>query len=173
MLKGPLLMKHIIAGSALLFAVGAADANVINIGDLNALGNVGYGSVVTHGTGTFSDVYSFSLSSASDVYFDASNFVVSLPGRTWNSQGLTLTLKNASSAILASGLNMGPLHENPGSYSVTVSGQGIGSAGGKYVFDVVAFRVVSEPGIGAIMLTGLAMIGVMSYRRRKYPIELT
>ncbi|MES1980880.1 MAG: FxDxF family PEP-CTERM protein [Pseudomonadota bacterium] len=163
-----LIIKRLIVGLPLLLSMGVVNANVVNIGDLNTYGNVGYGTVVTHGTGAFSDVYNFSLSSASDLYSDASNMVLSLPGSSWNIQGLAMTLKNASNAVLASGLNMGPLYENPGLYSLTVTGTGTGSAGGKYAFDAIAVHAVPEPGIWAIMLSGLAMIGVMSRRRHKY-----
>src|SRR3569832_269051 len=100
-----LIMKRLIAGLSLLLSISVANANIVNIGDLNAYGNVVYGTVVTHGKGSFSDVYNFSLSSTSDLNSDASNFVLSLPGSSWNILGLALTLKNASNAVLASGLN--------------------------------------------------------------------
>ena len=163
--------QSMIAGLALLFSMGMANATTTNLSDLTSYGDAGYSSpVITHlGVSSFTDIYNFTLPTLSDVGAGVANISFSVGSKSYNIPNLTLTLKDGFNNIgttLSSGATFGGLTLGGGSYSFMVAGTPVGT-GGKYVFNAVA-APVPEPQTWAMMLGGLGLIGFMSFRRRKY-----
>ncbi|MES1980881.1 MAG: FxDxF family PEP-CTERM protein [Pseudomonadota bacterium] len=160
-------LKHIIICSALLFSMATANASTISIGDLTSYGVDGYSALPSKGTGSFSDVYNFTVPSLSGVGAAVTNLS---HGSLWNIQDLSLTLKNSSNVVLATGTFSDGSYSlsqtlAQGGYSFTVAGIGSGSFGGKYAINAIA-APVPEPSAWAMMLGGLGLVGFMAYRRR-------
>jgi hypothetical protein len=160
-------LKHAIVCSALLLSIGTANASTTSIGDLTSYGMDGYSALPSNGVGSFSDIYNFTVKSLSGV----GAAVASLNhGSLWNTQGLSLTLRDSSNVILATGtLTNGSYSLSEtlarGGYSFTVAGNGSGLFGGKYAINAIA-APVPEPATWAMMLAGIGLIGFMAYRRR-------
>jgi hypothetical protein len=166
-------LKRAIVGLALLFSMGMANATaptVTNMHDLTSYGSAGYPAYVSLGknSGSFSDVYNFSIPSLSDVTGDVANLYVSHGGI----DHLSLTLQGGPNSIfyqnLPTGRNDALIEQflGYGNYSFTVAGNAA-IQGGKYFFNATALPV-PEPSTWAMMLGGLGLIGFMSYRRRQY-----
>lgn len=161
-------LKRAIVGLALLFSMGMAKATTTNLSDLTLYGADGYSAFVTVGTGSFTDTYNFSLPSISYVGASVSNLYIKLGNKTRDINNSFLTLRDASSTVLSSGpafVDASSLAS--GIYSFTVTGNAVGTQGGKYAFNAVAVPV-PEPSSWAMMLGGFGLIGFMSYRRRQY-----
>lgn len=158
-------LKRAIVGSALLFSMGMASAETIDLSD----GKV-HTQFVTHTAGLFTDTFNFSILSASNVGSSVSNVALSIYGMTlldidptsWN-----LKLSDSLGKTLSIGSTFAGKTLNSGTYTFEVTGKTIGLLGGSYAYAAVA-APVPEPSTWAMMLGGFGLIGFMSYRRRQY-----
>lgn len=136
---------------------------------------------VTHAAGSFSDIFTFSLTAASDTISSA--VALLLPGLGGGSSSYeidngTLTLFSDPDSDGAAGVNVqlgsttfgdanGGLSYNgaaAGSYFWAVSGDAVGTQGGVYLYSANT-APVPEPETYAMMLAGLGMIGFIGRRR--------
>ena len=158
-------IERAIVGLALLFSMGMANATTTSLGDLTLYGDAGYtATVVVPGKLTFTDIYTFSIPSLSNVTGDL--FSLTRPSK-YNIHNLNLTLMDSANNVLQQDPTSIAQLLSTGAYSFTVTGNTVGNKGGIYIFNASA-ALVPEPSTWAMMLGGLGLIGFMSYRRRQY-----
>lgn len=172
-------LHHALTFAALACAgVGASAATTTDWGALGPTADVAY--VTYHAPGAIDDVYSFSLSSVSDVDAYAEEFEarsVSMPDATFTlfsgtfgSPGATvvgspLTFSNTATETVYSSLATGAYF-----FEITGSAALDGAA---YDFEASANTPgggasdAPEPASAALMLAGLGMMGFISGRRRR------
>lgn len=178
-------MKHAVLALALIGAFGSAQAATISLTgsdfpvDLGSNPTDANAYSVTHDTGSFNDIFTFSLSQLSDTV--ASAVSIFLPGinggpASFDITNGTLSLfsdpdgdgaggVNTQIASVAFGSSNGTLAVNnvaAGSYFWSVAGDATGTNGGVYLF---AANTVPEPGTYAMMLAGLGLLGFIAKRR--------
>lgn len=180
-----LIMKQTLIAIALAGAVGSAQAATVSLSggsfpyDLGVDPTDANAYSVTHEVGSFSDIFTFSLtSSASDTISSA--VALLLPdfegGSSYEVTNGSLTLFSDPDSDGAGGVNVqlgttgfgstnGVLTYDgaaAGSYFWAVAGDAVGSQGGIYQF---AANTVPEPETYALMLAGLGLIGFIGRRR--------
>jgi hypothetical protein len=137
---------------------------------------------VTHEVESFFDVFTFSLTTASDTISSA--VALLFPGL--NGDGSSYEINNGTLSLFsdpdgdgAAGANVqlasttfgdstGVLTFNnaaTGSYYWAVAGDAVGSNGGVYLYSANTAAVVPEPETYAMMLAGLGLIGFIGRRR--------
>ena len=155
------------AFAAAALAASSVSAFAVGPGPLGTIDNlpITVGNIVAQGI--FQDVYSFTLANPGML----SGTVVATNASGYNILGLTVTLQNASFALVgtdntpATGFAFNNLAA--GSYALNVLGYASGSQGGLYLGDVTATTApVPEPQTYALMLAGLAAVGFAVSRRR-------
>lgn len=181
-------MKKALLAIALASAVSSAQAATVSLtgGDfpydlgVNPTDNNIYS--VTHDVESFFDVFTFSLTSASDTISSAVSLLFPGLGDVGSSYEInngTLSLfsdpdgdgaagVNAQLATANFGDSTGVLAYNnaaAGSYYWAVAGDAVGSNGGVYLYAANTAAVVPEPETYAMMLAGLGLIGFIGRRR--------
>lgn len=180
-------MKQTLIAIALASAVTSAQAATINLNGASFPYNLGADPTdaniysVTHAVGSFTDVFTFTLTAASDTISSA--VALLLPGLTggpsYAIDNGTLTLFSDPGNDGAAGVNValanttygsstGILAYNnaaAGSYFWAVSGDAVGSQGGVYLYAANTAAAVPEPETYAMMLAGLGLIGFIGRRR--------
>lgn len=160
-------LKRAIVGLALLFSMGMANATTYNMGTLTTSG-YSNSPAATTGPKSISDIYTFFLSSSSEVIasvFDLSKHPFKITNLD-KIKNLDLTFMGSPSSP--------PFHTafdqflSSGSYSFTVTGGVKKNKVGQYLFSATLGSPIPEPSTWAMMLGGLGLIGFMSFRRRKY-----
>ena len=160
-------MKKSLAVAVLASLVGVS-AHAVGPGNLGTIDNmpITLGNVVA--PGMFQDVYSFSIADPGDL----SGNVVAINFGPYNIFGLTVTLQDATFALIGTdstpvdGFTFAGLAA--GNYALNVLGYATGSGGGFYGGGMTAQTApVPEPETYALMLAGLAAIGFMTSRRRQ------
>ena len=154
----------------------AATGYTTNYGtiDLSALGDQGYSldAYFTKGT-TFTDHFAFLIDSSTP---SATGWLTATFGKNYNFAGFSgsLTYKDtAGTAVWTQTFSMDKMlpqiYEeallSAGTYELTLTGTATGTSGGEYHLFASAVPV-PEPGEWAMMLAGVAMMGVMVRRRR-------
>lgn len=137
---------------------------------------------VTHDVESFFDVFTFSLTSASDTISSAVSLLFPGLGDSASSYEInngTLSLFSDPDGDGAAGFNTeiatasfgdstGVLAYNnaaAGSYYWAVAGDAVGSSGGVYLYAANTAAVVPEPETYAMMLAGLGLLGFVGRRR--------
>jgi hypothetical protein len=171
-------MKIRIAMSAIALAAaccGTAQANnyVENIGTLPILPAAPYSHVFTHDPGSFFDTINFDIA-ASDLLSSANPLNLSLNAmNVFHITNLSYTVwdnvhpnETVSYGTFSGNNSTALLHLTaPGFYHVDISGAADGIGGGAY--GVALVTAVPEPASYAMLLGGLACIGLMGRRLRK------
>lgn len=118
--------------------------------------------------GIFQDIYSFTIANPGTL----SGNVTAANSAVYNILGLTVTLQDASFAVVGSdnspstGFSFGSLAA--GSYALNVLGYATGANGGSYNGSFMAQTApVPEPEILAMMMAGLAALGFMAKRKQQ------
>ena len=163
--------------SAVCAFSGQAMAVTTSLGPLSTPSSFGFYD--TELTGAFTDNYVFSVGGSS---FSSSVTSATL-GSWFNINGLTATLiqtaayGNTSGTILAAGSSAGtipgivdvsliaPVNLTAGSYDLQISGTATGSLGGTYGGNL-NLSPVPEPTEGALLLSGMGLLGFIAARRR-------
>jgi hypothetical protein len=116
---------------------------------------------------TFNDVFTFKLTSPETlVTLD----LISDPkgnGKSFSSLSLSLTEDKPTSTTLLQPSQANSYQFNnlgPGKYTVDISGVTSGKGGGMYSFSAIA-APVPEPSEGALLLSGVGMLGFIAARR--------
>lgn len=181
-------MKKTLLAIALASTVGTVQAATISLSggdfpyDLGVDPTDDNAYSVTHDVSSFYDVFTFSLSTASDTISSAVSLL--LPGLGGNPSSYeidngTLTLfsdpdgdgalgANVQIASTAFGDSNGVLTANnvaAGTYFWAVAGDAVGTNGGVYLYSANTAAVVPEPETYAMMLAGLGLIGFIGRRR--------
>lgn len=181
-------MKKALLAIALAGAVSAAQAGTIGLTsgdfpyDLGANPNDENIYSVTHQPESFYDIFTFSLTTASDTISSAVSLLLPnpfQPGTSYEINNGTLSLFSDPDGDGAAGVNaqlattnfgdtngtLGYFNVDAGSYYWAVAGDAVGSNGGVYLFAANTAAVVPEPETYAMMLAGLGMIGFIGRRR--------
>jgi len=180
-------LKHAAVAIALAGVFGSAQAGTVSLGSTDFPVNLGADPTaansysVTHANGSFTDVFTFSLSQVSDTVSSAvSLFLPGLNGgpASYNISNATLSLfsdpggdglsgSNTQVASVNFGSSNGVLAVNnvaAGSYFWRVTGNADGTNGGVYLY-ASDTAPVPEPGTYAMMLAGLGLLGFIAKRR--------
>jgi hypothetical protein len=140
--------------------VGGASADVFDVG---AVTDEPYINSMLHPSGSFLDVYNFSVSKVTNLVLGAVTNEISNPsfGSILSIGGLKLGLFNSSNpGVLAFPLMAG-------NYSVEVSGTAKGRSGGAYLFSMAApIAPVPEPAIWVSLLVGGVLVTRLVRRER-------
>ena len=148
-------------GISLMGAAANATNTTYTIGDLTSYTNV----VLQPKSSTpFTDIYTFTLLTASEVIGDVFKLPPTGKNKNFNIKDLCLTFQN-SSCVAG---NLFDVNLAAGSYFFDVTGTAKGLKGGRYIVNVSALSPIPEPQTWAMMLGGLGLIGFMSFRRRNY-----
>jgi hypothetical protein len=159
-----------------LLAVCAFSGQAVagNVSGPGSLGSLSSGtSVIANAVtaGSFTDNYTFSVPTSSSFGSAISQTTLSMYGMTFfNINGLTESLFNttvSTSNPVASGTSIGPVSLIAGnSYDLKITGLATGNAGGSYggVLAVSA-APIPEPTEGALLLSGLGLMGFIATRR--------
>jgi len=183
--------KQTLVALALAGAFSSAQAATISLNggdfpyDLGAAPTDANAYSVTHDVGSFSDVFTFSLTGLSDTISSAVSLL--LPGldggaSSYEINNGTLSLWSDPEGDGAGGADVqlatttfgdanGVLAVNnvaAGSYYWTVAGDAVGSKGGVYLYSANT-APVPEPETYAMMLAGLGLLGFVGKRRMKNP----
>ncbi|MFM9913822.1 MAG: FxDxF family PEP-CTERM protein [Methylophilaceae bacterium] len=161
-------VKHLLVSAVLLGSAVGAQAADYNLGTLSA-GYTGFGpnSVIS---GSFVDKINFNLSGLSNESFGAGALNFTLGGLPFlNINNLSMSLFDSNDTLQSSGLDFTVNSLTSGNYYLKVTGTATGFAGGLYAGGINTVNVtpVPEPDALSLMLSGLAMLGFMAYRRRQ------
>ena len=175
-MKKTLCVVMLIAGGYMSSASAVTISTVTDLGDLTGLAaSVGNTFTSTDVGNSFSDVYTFDLSSLSQTVgttvtiqlsfgtstFDLSNMAIALTNSTGSTTYAMDNTLDASNALQLSTIL------NPGSdYRFVVTGDVTGSLGGGYG-GVLQAAPVPEAETYAMMLAGLGLVGFMARRRTR------
>lgn len=170
-------MKHTIVAATLLIAFGHQAAHALDLGTLSDQPRAILQTLPPQ-IGTFTDVYSFSLSAPSFVSASGTSLDLSLMGMNlYGISDFSIVLKGADGSFKKAAT----LEASTGNYKIEdlflpvadykfeVSGRTIGLAGGSYSFTGLATPVpaVPEPSTYLMMGASLAALGLVMNRRRK------
>lgn len=161
-------VKQLLVSAVLLGSAVGAQAADYNLGTLSA-GFTGFGpnSVIS---GSFVDKINFTLTGLTNDSFGvgALNFTVGgLP--VLNINNLSMSLFDSNDTALSSGLDFTVNSLTNGNYYLKVTGTATGLLGGLYTGGINTVNVtpVPEPDALSLLMSGLAMLGFMAYRRRQ------
>ncbi|PTD98132.1 FxDxF family PEP-CTERM protein [Pseudothauera lacus] len=167
--------KTLVALGIGLAMTGAANAATYDLGEFSGISVIA--STVTTAKGAFSDTWNFSL--AGDSFTVGAVFdLPSLLGLHYNISSLSAQLFSSSGALVVDfddcflsskdfKFSLGTLVAD--SYSLLVSGNATGWAGGRYELKMTAKQIaapVPEPQTLLMMLSGLGLLGAVARRRR-------
>lgn len=184
----PFNFKHLAVAFALAGSFSTAHAAVSNLTDADFAYSIGTNPTaaniysVAHETGSFSDVFLFSLTDFSDVV--ASAVSLNLPGLNGKAASYLNTIQklalfsdpegNGTAGVnneiltaVSYGDQNGTISASKlasGAYYFQVSGLASGTEGGKYLF-AASTAPVPEPETYAMMLAGLGLLGFVGRRR--------
>jgi hypothetical protein len=157
--------------AAAALAATSLSAFAVGPGPLGAIDNLPLTVSNVVAQGIFQDVYSFTLVGPGMLSGSAVAINSSVGATSYNILGLTVTLQDASFALVgsdntpATGFTFNNLAA--GTYALNVLGYANGSEGGSYAGDVLATTApVPEPQAYALMLAGLAAVGFAASRRQ-------
>lgn len=150
--------------------VGDADtfSSITSAGVINIDFSGGYNGGLTGVN--FADSFSFSLPNTSDLSGFLGPLNLKFAGfRTENISNLTLSLfKTGSNTPIGSGNSFTVLTQSPGDYSGVITGTILAGKNGGYYGNVTAsVSPVPEPETYLMMLTGLAVFGLVAARGNK------
>ncbi len=157
-------------GAALLLSCGIAQAASYNIGTLST---TPYSSGVKNVVGSFSDTYTFDLTTTSAVGSGITNIPLYLNfgsiNISYDINSLNLAVFDSSNTMVAD-VNSDPLLFNGllsagNGYSLKVTGTATGNMGGLYTLGMVA-APVPEADAWAMMGAGLGLLGWRFARRQ-------
>ncbi|GBG15013.1 uncharacterized protein NMK_2614 [Novimethylophilus kurashikiensis] len=173
-------IKHAVAAVILAGIFGGAQAATVSLNgasfpyDLGADPTAANSYSVTHDAGSFSDVFNFTLSQASDTISSAvSLYLPGINGSSafYNITNGTLSLYQGGSNTLLGSTNWGStngvLSVNnvaAGSYYWKVAGDAVGLNGGVYLY-AADTAPVPEPSTYLMMLLGLGFLGFVAKRQ--------
>jgi hypothetical protein len=176
-------LKQKVITSAILLAALSGTAQAAVIADLGPDPTAFANFSVSHSTGLFSDVFTFSLTNISDTI--ASSVALTLNGFnaiTFSGFGLynDPTATGTGGSLVASGvLNpsntaavFSQLNVGTGNYYFQLDGNATGSLGGVYLFSANASASppapppIPEPETYALMIAGLSLLGFIARRRK-------
>ena len=169
-----------LAGAALALATcfGSAQAAIVADLGVDPLASSTY--TVNHAPGSFSDIFTFSLSTASDAVAASVGLTLSnLLNLSFSSFGLFSdpTGTGSGGSLLTSGTidpslkeaNISAIGLTSGNYYVKLNGDALGALGGVYVFaantEASGNAPIPEPETYAMMLAGLGAMGWIARRR--------
>ena len=158
----------------LVSQVQAADVTT-GLGVLPLAPNIASGTIQHLDTVSFNDIFNFNMPT-SGLSALLADFQVSFnAGNLYDINSLTANLYNGSNAsgswiASLSGSGTDVVNDSFGltagnSYSIRVSGTPVGSAGGMYAYAFTA--TVPEAETYAMMLAGLGLVGLMTWRRTR------
>jgi hypothetical protein len=165
--KGKIMkIKALIAASAIALASVSSGATTFNLGSLPTGETLLSADVVVVPKGSFLDTYSFTLNLGSGI--DAAVGVLNF-GKTYrvDLSSFSYTLYDNTNNILGTatddfGFSVASL--SSGSYHLNVSGNAVGTSGGKYQ-GAITVTPVPEPESYAMLLAGLGLMGAIARRR--------
>ena len=175
-----LLSKAIGAGASLAaiatLAAGSAHATTIFVGPNASTTTFGHTSPGVLGGSSFSDTFTFTLAHAGDISGTISSPYNKIKlGKKTLTQNLAFitvqldstpwTFTTNGAGISASG-GMAQHKFNPGTHTVTVSGQNLGNTMSNYTA-VLNFLPVPEPATWGMLIMGFGLLGVAARRRRQ------
>lgn len=105
--------------------------------------------------GFFENTYTINLSQAGTISFNLTEIENSFLNINFLNGGVFNSALNPVSGVLSSGV-----------YTLLVSGKTVGVAGGSYNLKFNVAAAVPEPETNAMMMLGLAAIGLVAYRRK-------
>lgn len=159
-----MMMKTLAAGALL---ATSATAFAVGPGPLGTIDNLPITISNIVPAGIFQDVYSFSIADPGSLSGNA----VAVNFGPYNILGLTVTLQDATFAVIGSDANPSDGFSfsglAAGSYALNVLGFATGTEGGFYAGGFITETApIPEPETYAMLLAGLGMIGFMVRRRR-------
>jgi hypothetical protein len=167
------MKKAILAASAAVAAfamASSASATVVDPISIPAVpGFDAFSGVVTGNTGVFSDTFSFTLTGPFSAAANVTSITLSGIGdinfTSVMLDGIALMITN--SGVTTSATTTAPIILTGSSHSLVVSGTGNGSYGGS----IVVSAAVPEPATWAMMIAGIAAVG-MTMRRRAQNVRV-
>lgn len=159
---------------AAALAVSSAGATAFTLGPIDST-SASFSNTVT---GAFTDVWTFSLSSAHYVAASLTNVEITFGGMSMGGiLGFAASLNGIpligpTSSVVSPPITVttkvlaGAGGFAPGTYSLTVSGTGITGSSASYGGNIVA-TPVPEPGTYAMLMAGLGVVGLLVMRRRR------
>ena len=186
------LIKYSLVAAALACVFSSAQAAPINLTESNFAYDLGANPTdensyfLSHDTGSFSDVYTFSLTELSDLI--ASTVSLYLPGLNGGAasyetinQSIALFSDPEGDGVSGSNTQIGSTvlygKENgilsasnlgAGNYYLAIAGNAVGTQGGLYQF-AVNTAPIPEPESYALILAGLGLLGFVGKRRMQSP----
>lgn len=173
------VLQKVAALAVLTCASLSANAALTDLGSLDATFPNTFQGMVS-GSGSFSDIFTFTLTSSSDLSFSVANFAVpslyntiltsaslfsNADNSLYSADDILLTPASTQTGQLGSAFSA----LGAGSYYLQVTGISTGSMGGLYsgALNVSSVSAVPEPETYAMLLAGLGLIGTIARRRNK------
>ena len=161
-------IKQFLVSVLLLGAAAGAQATDYNLGTLSdGYTNFGPNSVIS---GSFIDKISFNLFGSSNDSFGIGALNFALGGTPFlNINNLSMSLFDSKDTFLGNGLDLTVNSLSSGDYYLKITGTATGYAGGLYAGGIYSQSTtpVPEPDPLNLLMSGLAMLGFMAYRRRQ------
>lgn len=180
------MRKFVLSASiaVLLAGAGSANAGIYIVGNLTSMGGDGYDSVISFPASSFSDVFTFNISSGDNTFSGAASklslkstqlidtFAANLTGPASFSQAWTYSNISARGAQVQVLSYDGLLPS--GSYELTLTGNPHNYKAGNYEIllsasapVVIETAPIPEPETYALLLAGLGLMGTIVRRRSK------
>ncbi len=169
------LSKVVIGLAAVLAFSAQANAATTNLGTLAVPSSVTIGNNVT--AGSFTDSFNFTVANSAvnaaltSVSFGSAVGITGLSASLYNGANLlssgTVGTSTLMPGVIVSGAVISPYALAAGSYTLKISGSGL-AGGGSYGGNLnVVAAPVPEPTEGALLLSGIGLLGFIATRRKK------